>query len=59
MLVAGDETINFPVRPGLHSVSVVVSDAFDSFSVRLSRTAGTLCLGDVTVGTPFPAGPGT
>jgi hypothetical protein len=56
VLVVGGQTIRFPVQPGLHSISVVVSAAFDSFSVRLSRTGGTLCLGAVTAGTPLPAG---
>lgn len=54
-LRAGGQTVSFPVAPGLHSVSIVVGAAFDSISVRLTRTAGTLCLGSVRAGRPRPA----
>jgi hypothetical protein len=57
VLVVGGQTVSFPVEPGLHSISVVVRSGFDRFSVRLSHTSGTLCLGAVKAGTPLPAGP--
>jgi hypothetical protein len=56
VVTVGGQTVSFPVEPGLHSVSVVVTAAFSSFTVHLTRTGGTLCLGVVKAGTPRPAG---
>ena len=57
VLTAGTETVRFPVHPGLHVVDVVVEAEFDNFTIRLSRTAGTMCLVSVKAGVPQPATP--
>lgn len=55
VLRAGTKTVKFPVFPGLHSVHIVLDTAFENFTVRLSRTAATLCLAAATAGVPKPA----
>lgn len=57
VLTAGTQTVTFPVSPGLHSVDLVLDTALDSFTVQLTRTAGTVCLAVATVGVPQPVAP--
>lgn len=57
ILIAGSQIVSVPVQPGLHSVDVVLPTTFDTFSVRLSVSAGTLCLASAVAGEPRPAQP--
>lgn len=56
VLVAG-QSFTFPVASGLHELSLVVTGTFDSMSIQLTRTTGTLCLASVSAGVPQQSQP--
>lgn len=55
VITAGPDTVTVPVTAGLHSVDVVLSTAFSSFTAQLSRSTGTLCLAGAVAGVPTPS----
>lgn len=57
VLMAGGVIVAVPVQPGLHAVDVVLPTTFDAFTIRLSVTAGTVCLASAVAGEPHPAQP--